>query len=88
MMYTAACNGVVLFILCSAFNSKLIQHYGTLRTAAEKEDTMEGTTTNTDLSIGNSLDGLQKCTLAAMQGEIDALKEKVKKQGEVGNYNF
>ena len=38
----------------------------------------------TDLSVVDGLDGLQKCTLAAMQSEIDTLKEELKKH-KVGN---
>ena len=49
-----------------------------------KEEGADASTTVTDLSIVDGLDGLQKCTLAAMQSEIDALKEELKKQNKVG----
>ena len=45
---------------------------------------MEGSKNITDLSFGgSSLDGLQKCTLASMQSEIDALKEELKRNNKV-----
>lgn len=67
---------------CSAYISTctLHQFYVAFRTAAGKEESVEGSTAVTDLSVGS----LQRCTLAAMQGEIDALREELKKQGKVG----
>ena len=34
-------------------------------------------------STVDGLDNLQKCTLAAMQSEIDSLREELKKSGKV-----
>ena len=37
----------------------------------------------TEQSTVDGLDNLQKCTLAAMQSEIDTLREELKKGGKV-----
>ena len=63
--------------------STLLQLYRALRAAAGKEEPLEASTTMTEQSIVDGLDGLQKCTLAAMQSEIDALREELKKGGKV-----
>lgn len=58
----------------------VLQFYWAFRTAAGKEESVEGSTAITALSVGS----LQRCTIAAMQGEIDALREELEKQGKVG----
>ena len=63
----------------------LPQLYRALRVATGKEEPLEGSTTMTEQStctVGG-LDNLQKCTLAAMQSEIDTLREELKKGGKV-----
>jgi len=59
----------------------LPQLYRALRVAAGKEE--ESSTTMTEQSTVDGLDNLQKCTLAAMQSEIDTLREELKKGGKV-----
>ena len=66
--------------------STLLQLYRALRADAGKEEHLEASTTMTDQSIVDGLDGLQKCTLAAMQSEIDTLREELKKGGKVRTY--
>ena len=61
----------------------LLQLYRALRVAAGKEEPLEGSTTMDEQSTVDGLDNLQKCTLAAMQSEIDILREELKKGGKV-----
>ena len=61
----------------------LLQLYRALRVAAGKEESLEGSTTMAEQSTVGGLDSLQKCTLAAMQSEIDTLREELKKGGKV-----
>ena len=70
---------VLLCITCSAH----LQLYRALRAAAGKEEGTEASTTVTEHSIVDGLDNLQKYTLAAMQSEIDVLREELKKRGKV-----
>ena len=78
--------GVSLF--CTFYAACLPVHtlpqlYRALRVAAGKEEALESTTTMTEQSTVGGLDNLQKCTLAAMQSEIDTLREELKKGGKV-----
>ena len=68
----------------SVYNcSTLLQLYRALRVTAGKEEGTEGSTTVTEHSIVDGLDNLQKHTLSAMQSEIDALKQELKRSGKV-----
>ena len=75
---------IALFICAPCTTcSTLLQLYRALRAAAGKEEGTEGSTTVTEHSTVDGLDNLQKYTLAAMQSEIDALREELKKSDKV-----
>ena len=56
--------------------------------AAGKEEGTETSMTMTEQSIVDGLDVLQKCTLAAMQSEIDTLKEELKRGSKVRTHTL
>ena len=84
MYHVYSCYADINGFECSVYNcSTLLQLYRALRVTAGKEEGTEASTTVTEHSTVDGLDNLQKYTLAAMQSEIDALREELKKSDKV-----